>query len=420
MGGGVNPVGNHAPHLPHYYSAAPKRAQSPTKLRAGEVVLGTILEVPASMQAIVRLPSGTFKAALHGRLKKGDTLFFKVQETKPSLILKVFAVSVRIGGVEQSVADMMRMLDLPALPFYVELISYLKKSRSTINRDEILLLYQSYHSIGAENVKDMALPQLFFILFEMRNANLPNDRALFRKIAPLFTSEKNLKSAFKDIEESIKSLPGGLANRLSKILYSLKTSANNPKLLLSAFRLDSDAGDDNLYKILTSLIGAGKQAGLNSPKAVKAATTIVSAIEAMQVWNFIASHAGAFMHHLMPFFVKGEFEIIRITYKHSQSKRLPRTKKIEFPLDVFKSNPATAKGSEINKSTINRNFNLALPAKSKEIAVNLKLFADELRKSLVRQNYMVGSITFSTMSEEELESDRNIPPQSNQNFSIVV
>ncbi len=427
LGGGVNPVGNNAPHLPYYPRAAPKRAKKPSKLKSGEVVHGTILDVPTSKQAIVRLPAGTFRAALHGKLRKGDALYFKVMETRPSLILKVFAVSVKMGGVEQSVADMMRMLDLPALPFYIELISYLKKSRSTINRDEILLLYQAYHTIGAENVKDIPLPQLFYILFEMRNAYLPNDLAIFRKIAPLFASEKSLKSAFMAIEESLGSLPAGLAKTLRKILHPLKTGANNPKLLLSSFRLDSTSGDDNLYRILTSLIRASKQPGFNIPKAVKAAAIILSAIEAMQIWNLIASYAGAFMHHLLPFFVNGKFEIVRIKYKHPKSGKAYRRKKSELPIsglpiDEFtivasdsKLGMAAAKGTALNK-----NLSLTLPANSDAASDNLKLFADELRKSLVQQNYLVGAITFSTMSDDELETDRESLPPSNQNFSIVV
>ena len=70
----------------------PKQENKHSKLRIGEVVRATVLERIDDEMAYVRIPTGTFKAYLGKNLIKDDALLFRVNETSPYLILKIYEV----------------------------------------------------------------------------------------------------------------------------------------------------------------------------------------------------------------------------------------------------------------------------------------------------------------------------------------
>lgn len=125
----------------NYYIPMRARQQIKTeaqKLKVGEIVLGTIVEIVSNEIAKVKLPMGTFSAVLHNRLRPGDTLFLYVAEIEPQLVLKVHSVSTTQAGRLRASPEIARILDLPDKQVIIDIIEFLSKKKSTILRSEII------------------------------------------------------------------------------------------------------------------------------------------------------------------------------------------------------------------------------------------------------------------------------------------
>jgi len=125
----------------NYYVPMRARQQIKTeaqKLKVGEIVLGTVMEIVSNEIAKVKLPMGTFTAVLHKRLCPGDTLFLLVAEIEPQLVLKVHSVSTTQAGRLRASPEIARILDLPEKQLIIDIIEYLSKKKSTILRSEII------------------------------------------------------------------------------------------------------------------------------------------------------------------------------------------------------------------------------------------------------------------------------------------
>ena len=127
-----------------YFVPSYAKKEPASKLYLGEVVQGVIIEIPSLKEAIVRLPNGTFRAELKGNLKPGDTLFFKVAEVSPSLVLKIWAAPSVVSKVQIQTKELVRILDLPENDDIYELIETYRVKKSTVYRDDILMIYRAY------------------------------------------------------------------------------------------------------------------------------------------------------------------------------------------------------------------------------------------------------------------------------------
>ncbi|GEM_PF-3355527 len=125
----------------NYYVPMRSRQQLKTetqKLKVGEVVLGTVLEIIDKEIAKVKLPMGTFTALLHSKLRTGDILFFYVAEVEPQLVLLVHSVSTSSSGKLRPHTEIARVLNLPENQRILEIIEFLSVKKTTILRTEVL------------------------------------------------------------------------------------------------------------------------------------------------------------------------------------------------------------------------------------------------------------------------------------------
>ncbi|HRP02045.1 MAG TPA: hypothetical protein PLE30_05280 [Candidatus Kapabacteria bacterium] len=124
-----------------------------TKLRVGEVVQGLVIEEPVNSIAEVRLPVGSYKAILHNQLIKGDKLFFKIEETIPTLVLKVYSVSLYKEKSKLVPEEILRILDLPQDSIFVDICTEYSNLKSQIIRDELLVSYRTLSLYSKEFTK---------------------------------------------------------------------------------------------------------------------------------------------------------------------------------------------------------------------------------------------------------------------------
>lgn len=217
----------------NYYVPMRTRQQIKTetqKLKVGEIVLGTIIEILDKDVARVKLPMGVFSAVLHNRLKSGDTLFLYVAEIEPQLVLRVHSVSTTVAGNLRGSPEIIRILDLPEKPIVNDIINFLLPKKSTILRSEVLN-FLNY------------LEQLEF------NENIHSKTAYFQSIFTfliLLNKDISLVKRFCDVFLPLEELFKFLLPSINKFelfkLYPLKTEtielADNQKIieLLTKFK----------------------------------------------------------------------------------------------------------------------------------------------------------------------------------------
>mgnify|MGYP001491833071 CR=1 FL=1 len=155
ISGSIQPTGFNKSRKGSYYIPQNTVKRSETlKLRAGEVVQGTILDTYANNEASVRLPVGSFRCELHGNLKRGDELYFKVIEAHPVLYLKVYSVSVAYQNKIRKSSEIIRILDLPDNNIYNSLIDFLISQKHIIIRDEALLIMRDYNELSESDLNN--------------------------------------------------------------------------------------------------------------------------------------------------------------------------------------------------------------------------------------------------------------------------
>ncbi|HOQ48438.1 MAG TPA: hypothetical protein PLV01_01265 [Candidatus Kapabacteria bacterium] len=231
----------------NYYVPMRSRQQLKTetqKLKVGEVVLGTVLEMVDKEIAKVKLPMGTFTASLHGKLRPGDVLFFYVAEVEPQLILLVHSVSTSFSGKPRPVAEIARVLNLPDNQRILEIIDFLSVKKSTILRTEVL---------NFSNILD----NLNF------NENIHSKTAYFSAIFTVFITlgkDVDLARRFVDVFLPSKDIYNKLSQSFDKFglqkLYLLKTD------------LSEISNSDDLLQILSKISEYNIFANANSQPIV--------------------------------------------------------------------------------------------------------------------------------------------------------
>ncbi|MCI0472581.1 MAG: hypothetical protein L0Y76_03260, partial [Ignavibacteria bacterium] len=206
-GGSIKPLNPEERKEKDFLKKPLSRRTGDIQLRVGEVLQATILEVLSPQEAIVQLPTGTVHAFIHGRLKKGDVVFLRVQEIAPNLVLRIHSVSVVKIGTELSENEILRILDLPESLFFIELIKFLKEHRTHIQRDESLIIENSFSSLD-DSIRKEYKPNIILsaIIFMLEN-KLPVDSRIFLKIAPVLSGNIFVLDLLKELELTVQQLP---------------------------------------------------------------------------------------------------------------------------------------------------------------------------------------------------------------------
>ncbi len=190
--GGASYSGYYAP-----FRQKPSKKQEPQKLKQGEIVVGTVIEIIDKETAKIKLPMGTFSAVLHNKLIAGDTLFLLVAETTPSLVLRVHSITSFSGGKRRETKDAIRMLDVPDSIYLDDVIDYLIEKKSQILRSDVISFTGALEKIGLEEKKldKQAVFKAIFML--IISANQPE--TLVESFYPAFLPNASILQILQSI-----------------------------------------------------------------------------------------------------------------------------------------------------------------------------------------------------------------------------
>jgi len=276
----VKAVGSNVYTKSSYYGQhkQPDKKAKHHKIRPGEIVQGTILSIDDEYIALVKLPIGQFYAELHSKLLRGDSLFFKVVSTEPSLVLSTYSINSVKYNKPIEISEVIRILDLPDTDFFKTVTRIIRKHKNTINRDEILLMSKfSKFTVLFDNNNLLFYETIFWLKeasIPINESNLRNFQIVFKKLGEIQTlfddfieevSQKNIM----EIEEVINTLHLNKNNLLS--IFSLFGKGENSILskLKSLDNIDLSKNGDLIIQLLDSTIDYSKAAINNfSPASI--------------------------------------------------------------------------------------------------------------------------------------------------------
>lgn len=220
----------------YYYKKQTKETQ-PNKLKLGEIVKGEILDKHFDTIATVKLPIGTLRAELSGKLEKGDVLHFIVQEIEPTLVLKVYSVQVQFKSHSLLTDSIIRILDLPSNKFFISFIEHIKTKRNIILRDFAFSAYDSFMKLTDADYKTIPAKVLFDCLAFFADSNLEFSKNAFNEIKFAFFSINYIAKQLKKLEDKFKDY-----NSVNLLNYKRKIDAiDNSLKAKNFFTIQPDA-----------------------------------------------------------------------------------------------------------------------------------------------------------------------------------
>jgi len=215
---GVTPYSGNNSGRNYFQKNSKKNNPQFAKLRQGEIVQGLIIDDPIDNIADVRIPVGIFKAELHGNLLKGDKLFFKIDDTNPNLVLKIYSVSLFKEKSKLVPEEILRILDLPFEDDFIRICEEYGHLKPQIVRDEILICYKTLNMFV--RIKDDEQ----FDVIDIRNSifltdlqiNVTNE--IYQLFYEYFKNKDNYISGINQIKQNLKSFDPMLQNELKNYL----------------------------------------------------------------------------------------------------------------------------------------------------------------------------------------------------------
>ena len=417
-GEGIKPLNPHEREEKDYQRLSYNQRKSDIKLRIGEVLQATILEVLSPQEAVVQLPTGTVHAFIHGRLKKGDVVFLRVHEISPNLILKIHSVSYIKNGVELPLMEIIRVLDLPESQFFMETINFLKKHRTHIMRDEALLIENSYNTIEESIRKDYSSEVFFSAIIFMYENKLPIDSRIFLKIAPVLSGNVFVLNLLKELEKSISHLPDSIRIKLDNFFSMIKSESIPLNKLLDVFLIVSTNSEEpSFYEKLIEILLIKDEDTTKEIKKVKAlAKRLIQMIEGQHFVNTFGINNNSSLYFYLPFPYQNTYSVAKIIIKSRAASKQTDKRIIKF--SIITSTPEIGEvvtSGELSVETININILTG----SKDL---INLFSKHIAE--LKEKLKLGNKDVSVSMAEDVQGTKSGAldegRQQPTNFSIVV
>lgn len=386
----------------------PKQENKHSKLRIGEVVRATVLERIDDEMAYVRIPTGTFKAYLGKNLIKDDSLLFRVNETSPYLILKIYEVPTGKRESDFKTEEILRMLDIPNNEFYFNLVNVFREYRNSIIREDLLSIYKMYAKYIIDHKYDATLKQFLQLSVEINLCKLPLSLNLIKKLIPLYVEENVISDSLNYIDKNINELPEDLKSQLSDLLDDVKTNKYN-KNNLFILAISDDSNRKSFFEVLNEI-----DDNENISKSYKAKSNkIRDLISALSLWNIISFSGKAPLQYFIPYYFENYYFIIRITKRNYTNNKL---EPISFNFSVPTENLGEVKNKMI---AFQKQLKVYMSNENNKFIESLDSFKDKLVASLEKNNYNLSSLKISIDDiSKELNEINNV--DNAQHFTIVV
>ncbi len=358
-GEGIKPLNPHERKEKDYQRLPYSQREREIKLKVGEVLQATILEVLSSQEAIVQLPTGTVHAFIHGRLKKGDVVFLRVHEISPNLILRIHSVSYIKNGVELSLIEILRVLDLPESQFFRETANFLKKHRTYIFRDEALLIENSFTAIEESIRKDYNSDVFFSAIIFMHENKLPVDSRIFLKIAPVLSGNDFVLNLLKELENSYSNLPDSLKIKLESFFRLIKSESTPLNKLLDVFLIGSTNSEEpSFYESLIEILLIKDENTTKEIRKVKdLAKRLIQVIEGQHFINSFGINNNSALYFYLPFPYQNSYSASKFIIKSRTVSKKTDKRIIKFSI-ITSTNKLgdVVTSADLTTGAININF----------------------------------------------------------------
>jgi len=417
-GEGIKPLNPQERKEKDYLRLPLSRRTKDIQLRVGEVLQATILEVLSPQEAIVQLPTGTVHAFIHGRLKKGDIVFLRVQETAPNLVLRIHSVSYLKNGMELPLLEILRILDLPESQFFRETVNYLKKHRTYILRDEALLIENSFTAIEESIRKDYSTDVFFSAIIFIHENKLPIDSRIFLKIAPVLSGNNFVFDLLKEFEQLYSNLPDSLRYKLDTYFSLIKSESTSLNKLLDVFLIGSTNSEkSSFYDTLIEILLIKDEDTTREIKKVKdMAKRLIQVIEGQHFVNTFGINNNSALYFYLPFPYQNSYAISKIIIRSSHVSKQSEKRIIKFTIITLTSELAEiVTTGELTTGTININFLTGSNDLANLFSKHIAELKDKLKLGAKEVSITTAKDVRGTKSGT-LEEGRQQPT----NFSIVV
>ncbi|MBM2816865.1 MAG: hypothetical protein HW421_3627 [Ignavibacteria bacterium] len=411
---GIQPTTGRASPTVTYSVQTTKPSKAQANLRAGEIIQGSIVEVFSDKEVSIRLPNGTFKAMLSNKLKAGDSLFFKVIETAPSLVLKIHSVSVSSGGKEFSSSELLRMLDLPDTSVYKDILDFLKSRISVISRDDVLMIYKGLISIKDSDRKLLNIKDALMVLFEMKHAGLPLTPETISRILPLFDGNRKLSQALNKMKSLLDSLPKEISDKLKVHFKGLMSSNPSPSYMIDFFSFMEKATGSFISDLIEL------QENKNNEKYEefnKQLMLTLRTIEAALLWNAYAAIHNQPQQIFIPVWLKGTLQVAQMAIKQSDEKKQKKKGQIYFSFDIPTINLGTV---HIEGALLDNILTTTISAPKDNSVKLLSKHSPKLNQGLLKHNIHLQSISFVLTQTGQSDHPHDKSSSQPKGFQIVV
>ncbi len=398
-----------------YLPAKVAKKSSTSSLHKGEVVRGTILDKIDENIALVRLPTGNFRAYLQGNLNKGDSLFFKIVDTAPSLVLRIYAAALSSDGKSIDTQEIIRILNLPPREFYVQLINYFRNFQSTISREELLHIFNNFSLLAESDIKKASTTEIFRLLFFVQELGLPFSRNAFVRLLPVFLGERLLKENLAELENNLENLPQEYREKIAalfKKIYSEKSPfGRSERFIITGMKSD-------LFDLLASF--SEKYKNTQSPQISKVLATvnwILDTIESQHVYNAIAKSYNLPYIFFLPMVFAGALQILQLKVSSKKSKTKKRKEATKFS---FATSTKSLGDIDAEFFLDEDNLSISISADDGEALEALTVMKKEIEQELRNLNLKITSITINNKQTSNEEFMMEITKTKQQNFNIVI
>jgi hypothetical protein len=418
-GGGIKNLGSDMHRGIGYDYISTTKEQKVFKLRVGEIIHGTVLNVPNSKEALVRLPIGTLSAEIHGQLKTGDSLLLKVESTEPSLILKIFSVQIMSSGKELNVKEILRILDLSNTPLYTEIVNFLKKQKSTVIRHEVMLFANQYENLSDSELKNQKKIDVLKTLYFLNETGIKFSEKIIKKILPVFVGEQYFNDKINELLKKLSESNDIIFSELKKFLNMISSGNQNADLIKSFIQpFNKFKNEINFYQLLKNSLSEIEKSSL--PLSQKISTLIkdvLKTFDSQMLQNFLASKMNMNFLVFIPLSINRKLVVKQILINSKLEGDDEKSGKIHFSFVVNTKNldDVKAVGNKLKNE-----LNLSLLVSDSKIKQHLKENIMELQKMLMNDMVLLKSIDINELSNSEtaIKSDDKLPGGSH--ISVVI
>jgi hypothetical protein len=415
FGKGVSPTTNRFQGNETYSGNLQSKKSKSFRLRNGEIIHGRILNIPRPQEAIVRLPIGTLNAQLHGNLKKGDELFFQVLKSDPGLVLRVFAASVVSGGSEVPNSELLRMLDLPQDSTYSAALKFLKLDNSTIAREDLLFLVNSYHQLSSQIVKGNEINDIFRALLFFREYNLTLDNNIFARILPGLTGLSLLSKSLEELESMLRLMPESISTELKKMFDKMKSGKMNMRESVFLMQISKDSG--TIYSKLVELLNNVSIDKTAMDQIRKPAENIIRVIEAQYLLNSLSVVKNSPYYLLAPFYMKNSLKMIQMVVKDNKKDKKRKKRKKEYAFQMLLSMLGKVR---VNLGVEDDDLNASFSLGDENIRLYIEKNLGNLKQQFKSNNIDIASIQVAGNKEGIMEFLDMKKSMNSGNLSVVV